>query len=406
MEAIQVLDTPLKVDVDVRVNGDGLDRRVVAAYQGVTAATLGLFDLIAKMDTTEAFLPRYQNTAVWLRWHLGVKASTARLYVRLARGLAQFPVFRTAFAAGNMSADQLHIVVLVATVDNQHHLVDLVADSTDIDQLTEQVDEIQFQPDDVASEPPEGPRVWTWWRDDTLRVDATIGGVDGIMVERALLRLGAQTPKDHHTGLYRHADDPMGDALVQMASESLANDGDHDRVTIVVHIPAVDLVNQSGDGWDAANRIFTAAELQRLACGSRLQPALHDHHGTTIGVGRTTRTIEGWLRRLVEGRYQGCRFPGCDQTRWLHSHHIVSWSQGGPTNLVPLCGFHHRLIHRDNWTITGNPNNALQFNDRHGHTHGPAPNPFHIDATGTLNKCIDHQAETRTRQLAGTAAPP
>ena len=406
MEAMQVLDTPFDVDADVCVDGDdGLGGRVVAAYQGVTAATLGLFDLIAEMDTTEAFLPRYQNTAVWLRWHLGVKASTARLYVRLARGLSQFPQFRSTFAAGSMSVDQLHILLRVATVDNQHQLVDLVAGSSDIDQLTEQITAIQDQPDDIV-EPPEGPRVRTWWRDDTLRVDATIGGVDGIMVERALLRLGAQTPKDPHTGLYRHADDRMGDALVQMASESLANDGDHDRATIVVHIPAADLVNQSGDGWDAANRIFTAAELQRLACDSRLQPALHDHHGTTIGVGRTTRTIEGWLRRLVEGRDQRCRFPGCDQTRWLHSHHIVSWSQGGPTNLVSLCGFHHRLIHRHNWTITANPHNTLQFNDRHSHTHSPAPNPFHIDATGTLNKRIDHQAKTRTHQLAGTAAPP
>ena len=106
MEAIQVLDTPFDVDADVD-GDDGLGGRVVAAYQGVTAATLGLFDLIAEMDTTEAFLPRYQNTAVWLRWHLGVKASTARLYVRLARGLAQFPLFRSTFAAGSMSVDQL-----------------------------------------------------------------------------------------------------------------------------------------------------------------------------------------------------------------------------------------------------------------------------------------------------------
>ena len=27
----------------------------------------------------------------------------------------------------------------------------------------------------------------------------------------------------------------------------------------------------------------------------------------------------------------GCRFPGCDQTRWVDAHHIVHWTKGGGT---------------------------------------------------------------------------
>ncbi|CAN5620247.1 hypothetical protein BH24ACT11_BH24ACT11_15330 [soil metagenome] len=35
-------------------------------------------------------------------------------------------------------------------------------------------------------------------------------------------------------------------------------------------------------------------------------------------------------------------------------HHIIAWQDGGPTvldNLVLLCGYHHRLMHRGDWAI-------------------------------------------------------
>lgn len=39
---------------------------------------------------------------------------------------------------------------------------------------------------------------------------------------------------------------------------------------------------------------------------------------------------------------------------WCHAHHIIAWQDGGPTvldNLVLLCGYHHRLVHRGEWAI-------------------------------------------------------
>jgi hypothetical protein len=49
-----------------------------------------------------------------------------------------------------------------------------------------------------------------------------------------------------------------------------------------------------------------------------------------------------------------CRFPGCAQTRHLKAHHIVAWSQGGPTdldNLILLCQFHHTAVHEGGMRI-------------------------------------------------------
>ena len=57
-------------------------------------------------------------------------------------------------------------------------------------------------------------------------------------------------------------------------------------------------------------------------------------------------------------------FSGCDNSNWLQVHHIVHWSQGGPTdldNLILLCGFHHRYLHEHGWHITTNKNNQFVF---------------------------------------------
>jgi uncharacterized protein DUF222/HNH endonuclease len=67
------------------------------------------------------------------------------------------------------------------------------------------------------------------------------------------------------------------------------------------------------------------------------------------------RLFTGKTRRLLELRDRGCAFPGCDRPPgWCHAHHVIHWSDGGPTTLdngVLLCGSHHRLIHQGAWTV-------------------------------------------------------
>jgi HNH endonuclease len=67
-----------------------------------------------------------------------------------------------------------------------------------------------------------------------------------------------------------------------------------------------------------------------------------------LSVGRKTRSIPLPLKRALIARDGGCRFPGCDRTRYTAGHHIEHWADGGETklsNLLTLCSFHHRLIH-------------------------------------------------------------
>ena len=70
--------------------------------------------------------------------------------------------------------------------------------------------------------------------------------------------------------------------------------------------------------------------------------------GEPLDIGRKTRAIPLALARALRARDGGCRFPGCDRTRFCQGHHIAHWADGGDTklaNLVTLCDFHHGLVH-------------------------------------------------------------
>ena len=69
-----------------------------------------------------------------------------------------------------------------------------------------------------------------------------------------------------------------------------------------------------------------------------------------LDIGRSSRTVPEPMRRAVIARDRHCRFPGCRRpARWCDAHHIVHWTDDGPTrvdNLILLCRHHHTLIHR------------------------------------------------------------
>jgi len=72
-----------------------------------------------------------------------------------------------------------------------------------------------------------------------------------------------------------------------------------------------------------------------------------------LDVGRRTRTIPPALRRALEVRDRGCRFPGCG-LRFTDGHHVKHWADGGETkldNLILLCRLHHRLVHEGGWRV-------------------------------------------------------
>jgi 5-methylcytosine-specific restriction endonuclease McrA len=125
-----------------------------------------------------------------------------------------------------------------------------------------------------------------------------------------------------------------------------------------------------------------AETCQRLACDASRVVMRHDGDGRVVEVGASTRTIPPALRRALQHRDQGCRFPGC-QGRFTQGHHLRHWAQGGPTtlsNLTLLCRRHHRAVHEEGYQVARLPDGTLQFRRPDGRPLPDVPPPAAVPA--------------------------
>ena len=99
---------------------------------------------------------------------------------------------------------------------------------------------------------------------------------------------------------------------------------------------------------------LTKAEALRLACDADLLPSVFDTKFQTLDVGRKIRSATDAQRAALIIRDKHC--IGCGKSAvWCEAHHIISWQQGGPTeldNLVLVCTACHHDIHDRNWAVT------------------------------------------------------
>jgi len=192
------------------------------------------------------------------------------------------------------------------------------------------------------------------------------------------------------------------DALAQFAESWLAH-GDRalsggDRQQIIVHVDAETLVGAASDvasndddrsDGDGTPReampgrceledgpALAVETARRLACDASIVRIVEDGLGRPLDVGRKTRSIPPAIRRALQSRDAGCRFPGCTHTRFLDGHHIRHWADGGATrlsNLVLLCRHHHRQVHEGRVEVQVLDDGALRFKGPDGRAFEAAP---------------------------------
>jgi hypothetical protein len=139
-----------------------------------------------------------------------------------------------------------------------------------------------------------------------------------------------------------------GEALVAVADAALAHAGDGrpagERYQVVVHVDESVLSHDGEGGCELDDGSAVAPETaRRLACDA-----------SVVRNGRKTRAIPPSMRRALRARDRGCRFPGCENRRFLDAHHVHHWARGGPTtmgNLLLLCRRHHRLVHEGGYRV-------------------------------------------------------
>jgi hypothetical protein len=161
----------------------------------------------------------------------------------------------------------------------------------------------------------------------------------------------------------------VADAFLAGGPERSARTGG-DRYQVVLHADVGALSgDEPGGRCELGDGVPLATETaRRVACDASLV-RLIERDGQPLSLGRKTRTIPPALRRALEARDRGCRFPGCGSRRFLDAHHIEHWADGGATdldNLLQLCGHHHRLLHEGGYRIAHGPGDRIRFLRRDG----------------------------------------
>lgn len=111
----------------------------------------------------------------------------------------------------------------------------------------------------------------------------------------------------------------------------------------------------AGAGRLETGDTLSAAALRLMACDALVVPAVLGEPSEVLDLGRASREWNRAQRRAVALRDRGCVAPGCDRPpSACQVHHSWWWSCGGPTdmcNAALLCGFHHRMVHRQGWAM-------------------------------------------------------
>jgi hypothetical protein len=332
----------------------------------VTVSHSQLLQLVADYDRREDWAEDGATSmADWLVARLGIAHRHAKEWVRVARSLEGLPAIARSFAEGRLSFDQLAPLTKLAGPETEAAMAEQAPACT-VAQLETAARRARPVPTAEANESYRRRYLRLRPDDDDrgLHVSGWLADAEGAVVERAITALAQAAPPDPVSGVYDDFESRCADALVELASTDLAVEADADKASVVVHTDPSTLGGNQGWAEIEDGPPISAETARRLACDSRWQLVAEDNAGQALGLGRKTRQVPRWLARQLRRRDGGCRFPGCGRARWLHSHHLRHWAQGGPTdpsNLVTLCGYHHRLLHEGRWRVEGRPDGELRF---------------------------------------------
>jgi hypothetical protein len=348
---------------------DELEDELATLASHLYAGTCRWLELVAEIDRRGGWAESGSaSCAEWLAWRCALAPRAAREHVRVARRLEELPLIHAAFARGELSYAKVRALTRVATAENEEELLELARVFTAA-QLDRAVRAYRRVTTEEARELQEGAHLSVFWdADGSLQIHGRLAPEDGALLLRALEAVrDARWKHDRGSAEPRPARQASNaEALVAVAEAALAHPGESrpggERYQVVVHADEGVLSHDGEGGCELEDGSALAPETaRRLACDASL-----------VRNGRKTRAIPPALRRALRARDRGCRFPGCENRRFLDAHHVHHWARGGPTtlgNLVLLCRRHHRLVHEGGWHV----DRRTRFSDRSGHPFPAVP---------------------------------
>jgi hypothetical protein len=362
--------------------------------------------MIAEFDRQRGWeLAGYPSCAAWLSARCRHELHTAREKVRAARALAGLPLTSAAMAAGKLSQCQVRALTRAATAENEDDLLAL-AQGSSVRELERMIRAWR-----KGSRRSEAERERAIYESRTLAIfpddeggyvlKARLTPEQGAMMMRAIDAAGDAIFREHGSVAatdaekHREAGQRRADAIALLAERALVagfgppadeadapiSGGRADRYQVVLHVEPETLAEHAplagaepGIGENSMSELedgtrVTHETSRRLSCDAQVVEVEQTPDGTVLDVGRRTRTIPWRLRRALEIRDRGCRFPGCGR-RFTDAHHVKHWANGGETSLdncLLLCHYHHRLVHEGRWTIGFDDRRCPIFFDPRGH---------------------------------------
>jgi hypothetical protein len=379
---------------------DELENEIATLASHIYAGTCRWLELVAELDRRGGFAGC--TVAQWLAWRCALSPRAAREHVRVARCLSALPLIHEAFASGELSYAKVRALTRVAEPESEAELLELARHMT-ASQLERAVRAFRFVTAAEANDLQALAHVgYSWAEDGSLILRARLSPEDGALVLRALEaardRLQERAWSDEG-GSAEPRRPTSVEAFVAMADRSLADGSNErsggERYQVVVHVDATQGKSVLEEGGALSEETS-----RRLACDASLVQ-LVERDGEPLSVGRKTRTVPPSIRRALQARDRRCRFPGCENRRFLDAHHIEHWAAGGETklaNLILLCGRHHRYLHEGGYSLVALAEGELEFRDPWGNPIEPVPRPPPGDADRLLaaNDVLELEIDAET----------
>jgi len=395
---------------------DQLGDEIAELSAHLEAATARLLNLIREFDARGGWNTGFRSCAAWLSWRVGLDLGAARERVRVARALGTLPGLAQALARGELSYAKVRALTRVATPETEERLlaVGRAGSAVHVERIVRGWRRVDRQAEARETAKQHASRGLHVYEDDdgTIVLRGRLTPEVGALLRRALSAARETLyQRRRREGEVSRAAGPSGDtpSLAQQQADALAllaetalhhgidPGAPGERYQVVVHVDAPVLADpeQPGQSVIEGGAHVSAETSRRLACDASRVVMQHDEEGRVVEIGARTRTIPPALRRALQHRDRGCRFPGCGVAVG-EGHHVRHWAHGGPTtlsNLALLCRRHHRAVHEEGYHVERQSDGALQFRRPDGRPLPEAPPAVAVPADPVQALLAQHEAQ-------------
>jgi Domain of unknown function (DUF222)/HNH endonuclease len=388
---------------------DELENQITELAGHLNAANYRWLMLIAEFDRRKGWWDgRLHSCAHWLNFKCGLNLGAAREKIRVAHALGGLPKISGSMARGELSYSKVRALTRIACSATEDDLLMIALHGTayHVERLAKHYRRAEHA-EELAREmrQEERCRFSAWYEADGSfvfrgRVPALVGAALEKAMAAAMEAVPANEPKEADSAL-RPYGARRADALALIAESFLqhgpGSQTTADRYQVVVHVDAATMKDHEDGRCEIEHGPTLAVETaRRISCDSSLVRVIENDKGEPLSVGRKTRSIPPALRRALNARDTGCRFPGCTFHRFVDAHHIEHWADGGETklsNLITLCRAHHRMVHNGEIVIKGCAGGEWIFFNQEGRPYKDGSQELPRPAYVWNEICGVHEAE-------------